>query len=272
MILFPAIDLRRGRCVRLRQGQADQETVYGDDPAAMARRWVKEGAAWLHVVNLDGAFGEGGTLPTGSRPGAETQSIGARPINLQRLAEIRAAVPGTPVQFGGGVRTLDDIQTALDLGATRVVLGTVAVRQPELVVQALRRFGAARIVVGIDARDGQVATHGWQQTSAITAQALGREMRLRGVTHVVYTDIARDGMLSGVNIDATAALAAATGLQVIASGGVASVNDITRLKAREGIAGVIVGQALYTGAVSLPEALHAANGARALQEAMNDAG
>jgi phosphoribosylformimino-5-aminoimidazole carboxamide ribotide isomerase len=247
MIVFPAIDLRRGRCVRLQQGRAEKEKVYGDDPAAVARRWVAQGAEWLHIVNLDGAFGE-------------SEAASSRPINLQRLEEIRAAVPETPVQFGGGVRSLADVEMALSLGVARVVLGTVAVQEPSLVVEAIRRFGTERIVVGIDARDGQVATHGWQQTSNKTALALGWAMRQRGVARVVYTDIARDGMLTGVDVEATATLARTVGLQVIASGGVASAEDVTRLKAEGGIEGVIIGQALYTGAVSLPEAIRAAKG------------
>jgi phosphoribosylformimino-5-aminoimidazole carboxamide ribotide isomerase len=246
VIIFPAIDLRRGRCVRLRQGRAGEETVYDDDPASVARRWVAEGAEWLHVVNLDGAFGErgGGT---------------GQPINLQRLAEIREAVPGTPIQFGGGVRSVADVEKSLALGATRVILGTVAVAQPAVVADAIERLGPERIVVGIDAREGLVATHGWLQTSETTAEALGQAMGQQGVLRVVYTDIARDGMLSGVNIEATAALARATGLRVIASGGVASLEDLRRLKARaaDGIEGVIIGQALYTGAVSLAEAIRA---------------
>jgi phosphoribosylformimino-5-aminoimidazole carboxamide ribotide isomerase len=246
VIIFPAIDLRHGRCVRLRQGRAEEETVYGDDPAAVAQRWVTEGAEWLHVVNLDGAFGE--------RGGAAGQ-----PINLQRLSEIREAVPDTPIQFGGGVRSVADVERALTLGATRVILGTVAVAQPAVVADALERLGPEQIVVGIDARDGQVATHGWRQTSEKTAVALGRTMAQRGVIRIVYTDIARDGMLSGVNVESTATLARATGLPVIASGGVASVEDVQRLKARteDGIEGVIIGQALYTGSVSLAEAIRA---------------
>jgi phosphoribosylformimino-5-aminoimidazole carboxamide ribotide isomerase len=249
MIIFPAIDLRRGRCVRLRQGRADHETVYDDDPASVAQRWVTEGAGWLHVVNLDGALGDS--------PSRSDKQM----INLRRLAEIRAAEPATPVQFGGGIRSLADVESVLRLGATRVVLGTVAVQDPDLVTAALERFGAERIVIGIDARDGRVATHGWQQTSDTTATALGQAMRARGVRRVVYTDIARDGMLTGVNVAATAALARETGLRAIASGGVASLADIEHLKAQEaaGIEGVIIGQALYTGAVSLPEALRVAN-------------
>ena len=253
MIVFPAIDLRRGRCVRLRQGRAEDETVYGEDPAAMAARWIAQGAEWLHVVNLDGAFSEG----TG-----ETH----QPINLQRLAEIHAALPRTPIQFGGGVRSLADVETALDLGATRVIVGTVAVQNPELVEEMLERFGPERIVIGIDARGGQVATHGWLKTSDTSATALGQAMGSKGVERIVYTDIARDGMLTGVNVEATVALARATGLQVIASGGVASLEDIARLRANQPrnnaatgqIEGVIIGQALYTRAVSLPDALRTA--------------
>lgn len=249
MIVYPAIDLRQGRCVRLRQGRADQETVYDDDPAAVARRWVQQGAEWLHVVNLDGALGEG-----------ETAS--GLPVNLQRLAEVHAAVPATPIQFGGGVRSLESVESALELGAARVVLGTAAVQHPELVGEAVRYFGPARIAVAIDARDGQVAIHGWQLASEVEAAALGRAMRELGAVHAVYTDIARDGMLAGVNVEATAALARATGLKVIASGGVSALADLARLKAhaRAGIEGVIIGQALYTGAVSLAEAIRAAAG------------
>jgi phosphoribosylformimino-5-aminoimidazole carboxamide ribotide isomerase len=250
MIVFPAIDLRQGRCVRLRQGRANDETVYDDDPAAVARRWVAQGAPWLHVVNLDGAFDDA-RLPTSESP---------IPLNLLRLVKIHDAVPETPIQFGGGVRSLADVEMALGLGATRVVLGTVAVQNPDLVAKAVKRFGAERIVAGIDARDGLVAIHGWQQVSHTTAVTLGRTMRRQGVLHAVYTDIARDGMLTGVNVEATAALARATGLQIVASGGVASLADVVRLLAHTeaGIEGVIIGQALYTGAVSLPEAIAAA--------------
>lgn len=246
MIVFPAIDLRRGRCVRLRQGRAEEETVYDEDPVAVAHGWVAQGAEWLHVINLDGAFDE-------------PESTAKLPINLQRLQAIRAAVPETPIQFGGGVRSMADVEASLKYGATRVIMGTVAVQSPEIVTGALRCFGAERIVVGIDARDGKVATHGWRQISDVTAEALGQAMYDQGVTRVVYTDIARDGMLTGVNAAATAALARATGLQVIASGGVASLADVARLLAQgdADIEGVIIGQALYTGKVSLPEAIQA---------------
>ncbi len=255
LIIFPAIDLRQGQVVRLRQGDPAAQTVFGDDPAAVARRWAEQGAEWLHVVNLDGAFtGQGQGQDQGQAPALNLNLS----LNLRRLAEICTAVD-LPVQFGGGLRTADDVALVLGLGATRVVLGTVAVRQPEVVAQAAARFGAERIVVGIDARDGMVATHGWQETSALDALTVARRMADLGVRRIVFTDIARDGMLSGVNVAATAALARESGLKIIASGGVASLDDIRALAAHasDGIEGVIVGQALYTGAVDLAEAVGA---------------
>ncbi len=252
LIIFPAIDLRQGQVVRLRQGDPAAQTVFGDDPAAVARRWAEQGAEWLHVVNLDGAFtGQGQGQDQGQAPALNLNLS----LNLRRLAEICTAVD-LPVQFGGGLRTADDVALVLGLGATRVVLGTVAVRQPEVVAQAIARFEAERIVVGIDARDGMVATHGWQETSALDALTVARRMADLGVRRIVFTDIARDGMLSGVNVAATAALARESGLKIIASGGVASLDDIRALAAHasDGIEGVIVGQALYTGAVDLAEA------------------
>ncbi|MBW7886436.1 MAG: NUDIX domain-containing protein, partial [Caldilineaceae bacterium] len=271
MIIYPAIDLRKGRCVRLRQGDPAAETVYSDDPATTARHWADQGAEWLHVVNLDGALGATRAhLRALHRPqnilihhpghtGPETPAEElARdlPINLQRLREIRKAV-SVPIQFGGGLRTLDDIQLALELGADRVVLGTVAVENPGMVSEALLRWGSERIVVGIDAREGKVATHGWQATSTVDAVELGHSMQALGVERVVYTDISRDGMLSGVNVAATARLGDVTGLKVIASGGVAGIEDIERLKAHEhyNIEGAIVGQAIYTGHLALQEAI-----------------
>jgi phosphoribosylformimino-5-aminoimidazole carboxamide ribotide isomerase len=245
MIIFPAIDLREGRVVRLRQGDPAQQTVFGEDPSAVARAWAAQGAEWLHVVNLDGAFG--------AMEGAAQ--------NLRRLAEIRAAT-ALPIQFGGGLRAADDIGRAIDLGASRVVLGTAAVRQPALVEEALLRFGAERIVVGIDAQDGQVAIAGWQESSGMSAADLAQRMAAIGVTRVVYTDIARDGMLAGANVAATAALARASGLKVIASGGVASLEDIRALAehAPDGIEGAIIGKALYSGAVALAAAIRLARG------------
>ncbi len=268
-IIYPAIDLRQGQVVRLRQGDPAAQTVFGDDPAAAARRWADQGADWLHVVNLDGAFsgqGRDSSLPSVAQHDSGGADLNLNlnlslSLNLSRLAEIRAAV-SLPIQFGGGVRMVEDVARALTLGATRVVLGTVAVRQPEVVAGAVARFGAERIVVGIDARDGMVATHGWLETSALDALTVARRMADLGVLRIVFTDIARDGTLTGVNVAATAALAQASGLKIIASGGVASLDDIRALAdhVSDGIEGVIVGQALYTGAISLTEALSSAAG------------
>ena len=240
MIVYPAIDMRGGRCVRLRQGDFAAETVFADDPADAARRWVDEGAAWLHVVNLDGALGE----------------VGADSPNLAALERILRVVPA-PVQFGGGVRSLGDVARLLGLGVARVILGTVAVRQPEVVAEAVAQHGAEHVAVGIDARDGRVTVQGWTEAAETTAPELAARMAALGVRHAIYTDVGRDGMLVGVNVEGTVGLARASGLQVIASGGVASLDDVRALKAREdeGIAGVIIGMALYREAIRLPEAL-----------------
>ncbi len=259
MIVYPAIDLRGGRCVRLKQGDPRAEIVYSSDPVAMARHWVAQGAEWLHVVNLDGALQANVGYSQVQRLRRPDDSLAELPINLRRLREIRRAVE-VPIQFGGGLRTLEDIALALDLGADRVVLGTVAVKRPELVREALDRWGPEPIVVGIDARDGQVAIHGWQEVSSVDAVELGHQMKALGVKRVVYTDIRRDGMMQGVNLAATAELGDMTDLLVIASGGVASLADVCRLKRHEhyNIEGVIIGQALYTGAVDLAEAIRVA--------------
>lgn len=271
MIIFPAIDLRKGRCVRLQQGDPNAETVYSDDPAQMARHWAAQGAEWLHIVNLDGALGsQQSHLDALYRPAtilvhhpgqSAPESAGAElsrglPVNLRKLREIHSQV-NIPIQFGGGLRTLEDIRLAIELGADRVVLGTIALEKPRMVAEAVGRWGAERVAVGIDARDGYVATHGWQHTSAVRAIDMGYEMHALGIRHVVFTDIARDGMLSGVNVDSTVRLGEVTGLKVIASGGVAGMEDIERLKAQEhfNLEGVIVGQALYTGALDLAEAI-----------------
>ena len=263
--IFPAIDLRGGQVVRLRHGDPAQQTTFSDDPAAVARHWESLGAKWLHVVNLDAALagrdrGQGRGQGRDQGQGQDLNlnlhlNLHLSP-NLRRLAEIRAATQ-IPIQFGGGLREIDDIALALALGATRVVLGTVAVRQPQVVAQAVARFGAERIVVGIDARAGRAAIEGWQETSTVDAISVGRLMRDLGVTCGVYTDISRDGALTGVNVMAAAQLAAATGLKIIASGGVAGLDDIISLAGhvQDGIEGVIVGQALYTGALDLREAL-----------------
>ncbi|MFQ6059211.1 MAG: 1-(5-phosphoribosyl)-5-[(5-phosphoribosylamino)methylideneamino]imidazole-4-carboxamide isomerase [Anaerolineae bacterium] len=241
MIIFPAIDLRQGRCVRLVQGRIEDETVYSDDPLAVAQRWVAEGAQWLHVVNLDGAFG------ATARQNLEV---------VQRIAE----TVEVPIQFGGGLRDFEAIETAFDLGVVRVVLGTAAVKDPRLVELAIAKFGSEGIVLGIDARGGRVATHGWQQVSDVDAVDLALEMLVRGIRRVVYTDIARDGTLAGPNMAAIAEMARRTGLYVIASGGISSLDDIRQLKALEplGVEGVIVGKALYTGRVNLSQAIEVA--------------
>ncbi|MCL4859349.1 MAG: NUDIX domain-containing protein [Caldilineaceae bacterium] len=271
MIIYPAIDLRHGRCVRLLHGDPNAETVFSDDPAGTAQHWESQGAEWLHVVNLDGALGATKTQletlhrpsnilvqrPGFSKPEPPDADLRLRlPINLSRLREIRQAV-SVPIQFGGGLRTIEDIRLALELGANRVVLGTVAIENPTLVSDALDTWGPERIVVGIDAREGKVATHGWQTTSSVDAIELGHRMKAIGVERVVYTDIGRDGALTGVNVHATSRLGDITDLRVIASGGVASLEDIERLKAHEhyNIEGVIVGQAIYTGNLKLPEAV-----------------
>ncbi len=243
MIVYPAIDLRRGRCVRLVQGDPHAETVVSDDPVGTARRWTSLGAEWLHVVNLDGAFGD--EVRAGQ--------------NLEALRDILSSVD-VPVQFGGGLRTIADVEAALSLGVARVVIGTAAITEPSLVQEALTRFGDERIALAIDARGGQVATHGWQHLTGVTAIALALQMKTLGVQRIIYTDIARDGTLTGVNAPACAALAAESGLAVIASGGVASLEDVRRVKAVEavGVEGVIIGKALYAGQVDLTQALKVA--------------
>jgi len=240
MIVYPAIDVRKGRVVRLLYGDPNQETVYGDEPAEVAGRWKDAGATWLHVVNLDGALGE-----------AENA--------LDTLRAIAGV--GLPVQFGGGMRALDDVRKALEAGAARVILGTMAVTQPDVARLAVEEFGAEQIAVALDARGDRVATHGWQQVSAWTPAELGKTFAQMGVIHALYTDVSRDGDLSGVNVEATADLARETGLQVIASGGVATLDDITRCRETGAIAGVITGKALYSGAFTLEAALQAAKGA-----------
>jgi phosphoribosylformimino-5-aminoimidazole carboxamide ribotide isomerase len=239
MIVYPAIDLLGGQVVRLLKGEAANRTVYSDDPVGVARRWREAGAAWLHVINLDGALGEAA-------------------LNLDLLAQLAAV--GLPIQFGGGIRSLDDVQAALDAGASRVIVGTLAVRQPEIVAEAVERFGAEALAAALDARDGKVATHGWGATSEQTPAALGARFAGMGLRHALYTDISRDGALTGVNVEATVELARATGLDVIASGGVSSLDDIRALKAAATpIAGVIVGKALYDEVFTLESALDVAS-------------
>ena len=236
MIIFPAIDLLGGKCVRLVQGDFGRETVYSDDVAATALKWQNSGAKFLHVVDLDGA-----------RAGS--------PKNLDAIKKILDAVT-IPIEVGGGVRSLDDIERLLTLGVRRVILGSVAVENPSLVAEAVARFGS-RIVVGIDARGGLVAVHGWERSSTVTADDLARRIVTAGVKTIIYTDISRDGMLSGVDAGVFARLAKSSGAQIVASGGVRSIEDIRALKAveSEGVVGVIVGKAIYTGALDLSAAI-----------------
>lgn len=237
-VIYPAIDLRDGRVVRLKQGRAADETVYATDAVETAREWARQGAEWLHIVNLDGAFGQS-TSP-----------------NLELVKRIAAAVD-VPIQFGGGLRTLAELRRAFELGVRRAVIGTAAVEQPELVSQALAEFGAERIAVGMDARDGKLATHGWESASGVEAREFGKQLCALGVRRAIVTDIARDGMLEGVDAGAMADYARTTGLQVIASGGVARLEDVRNLVPLTaiGVEGVIIGKALYSGAFQLRDAL-----------------
>ncbi|HHW40433.1 MAG TPA: 1-(5-phosphoribosyl)-5-[(5-phosphoribosylamino)methylideneamino]imidazole-4-carboxamide isomerase [Syntrophomonadaceae bacterium] len=242
MLIFPAIDLRGGKCVRLRQGREDAETVYAADPTAVARLWVERGARWLHLVDLDGAFaGEPRQLPL-----------------VERI--VRSAA--VPVQLGGGLRTLEQIRAAFEAGVARVILGTVAVSNPELVRRACAEFGKSRIVVGIDAREGWVAVRGWKDVTSRHFLEVAREIRELGVERLVFTDTSRDGMLSGPNFQATGELARRTGLRVIASGGISSLEDLMELKKLEsaGVEGAILGKALYEGKIRLEEAISVASG------------
>jgi phosphoribosylformimino-5-aminoimidazole carboxamide ribotide isomerase len=239
MLVIPAIDLKDGRCVRLFQGDLSQATVYGDDPVAMAERWQGEGAEWLHVVDLDGA-------------------VSGAPVHLGLLRAIVAKL-SIPVEFGGGVRTLAAARTAFSAGASRLILGTVALEAPDLLEEISREF-PGRVYVALDARDGKVATRGWTETSRIAVADAARGCGPRGAAGFIFTDVSRDGTERGVNVQATVALAEAAGRPVIASGGVASLDDIRALRAVEdcGIAGVIIGKALYTGALHLTDVLAAA--------------
>jgi phosphoribosylformimino-5-aminoimidazole carboxamide ribotide isomerase len=235
VILFPAIDLKDGQCVRLQKGEMSAATVFNDDPAAQARDFAAQGFQWLHLVDLNGA-------------------IEGRPVNAPAVEAILKAVD-LPAQLGGGIRDMGTIEGWLARGLKRVILGTVALTDPGLVRAACKRF-PDRIVVGIDARGGMVATDGWVRTSETTAAELAHALEDAGVAAIVYTDIDRDGVLSGVNVEATAALAAETKIPVIASGGVASLEDLRALKAAPvPLAGVICGRALYDGRIEPGEAL-----------------
>jgi phosphoribosylformimino-5-aminoimidazole carboxamide ribotide isomerase len=236
LILFPAIDLKQGECVRLLRGDMEKATVFNTDPAAQARAFETEGFEWLHVVDLDGAFaGE-------SRNG-------------EAVAAIRAAT-SLPIQLGGGIRSFEQIEAWLELGIARVILGTAAVDDPELVREACRAF-PDRIAVGIDARDGRVAIAGWAETSEMSAEELAQRFEDAGVAAIIHTDISRDGALTGLNVEATLKLAEATSVPLIASGGLASIDDIKRLLQPDCaiLEGAICGRALYDGRLDAAEAL-----------------
>lgn len=236
MILFPAIDLKDGACVRLKKGEMDSATVFNTDPAAQAQSFEKSGFLWLHCVDLNGAF-EG------------------RSVNADAIRAIRAAI-GLPIELGGGIRDMAAIEFWLEAGISRVILGTVASKNPALVREAARAF-PGKIVVGADAKGGKIATAGWAETDSLTPIELGKRFEDAGVAAILYTDVDRDGLLGGVNVEATAALAQAVKVPVIASGGVGSIEDIKRLKAANepNIEGVVIGRALYDGRIDPAEAL-----------------
>ncbi|QCK85320.1 1-(5-phosphoribosyl)-5-[(5-phosphoribosylamino)methylideneamino]imidazole-4-carboxamide isomerase [Phreatobacter aquaticus] len=244
MRLFPAIDLKDGRCVRLKQGDMAQATVYSDDPAAQARSFETQGFDYLHVVDLDGAFA-------------------GKPVNAQAVEAIRKAT-AFPVQLGGGIRNLATVEGWLSKGVTRVIIGTAAVRDPDLVKTAAKAF-PGQVAVGIDARDGWVAVEGWAETSTLHAADLARRFEDAGVAAIVYTNIARDGMLMGVDWDGTIALADAVSIPVIASGGLASLDDVRELVSPRAakLEGAITGKALYDGRLDPTEALTMVRAARA---------
>jgi|TARA_A100001037_G_C15115417_1_gene621135 phosphoribosylformimino-5-aminoimidazole carboxamide ribotide isomerase len=236
LILYPAIDLKDGQCVRLRRGDMEQSTVFNDNPAAQARDFAAAGSTWLHLVDLNGAF-EG------------------RPINASAVESILSAIT-IPVQLGGGIRDMATIDAWLERGIRRIILGTVAVKDPDLVRAACRKW-PGRVAVGIDAKGGKVAIEGWAELSELTAEALAGEFEGAGVSAIIYTDVERDGVLSGVNIEATARLAKSTSIPVIASGGVASLDDLLAIQANGTIEGAISGRAIYDGRINLEEALAA---------------
>jgi len=244
MLIIPAVDIRGGKCVRLKQGRLDAETVFSDDPVAMGLKWQEAGARWLHVVDLDGAFS-------------------ARPQNLEAIRRLRRAL-AIPMELGGGIRTLDTLAAYVDLGIDRLILGTVALKDPELAARACAAY-PGRIAFGLDARDGLLAMEGWTETSRRTALEVARTLAPLRPAALIYTDISRDGVKRGVNLTATRALAEAIDLPVIASGGVSSLDDIKALLPLEplGVVGVIVGRALYDGNLDLAAALRVAQSARA---------
>jgi len=235
-IIYPAIDMRGGKCVRLMQGDYSKETVYGDSPFDMAKTFVEQGAEWIHMVDLDGA-------KAGS------------PVNDRFVLQVAREL-SAKVQIGGGIRTAEDVERYLENGVDRVILGSAAINNPDFVKAMLAKYGA-KIAIGLDAKDGYVATEGWVETSTVKATVLGKELAEAGAETFIFTDIATDGMLSGPNVDATVELARVTGASVIASGGVSSVEDLQALRkfAGDGVSGSIVGKAIYTEKINLARAL-----------------
>lgn len=236
--IFPAIDMRGGKCVRLFKGDYTQETIYGDSPFDMAKSFADAGATFIHMVDLDGA-------KDGER------------VHAKDVVRVAKELP-MRVQIGGGIRTEEDVAFYLDQGVDRVIIGSLAIREPELVASFIEKYGAERIVIGLDAKDGMVATHGWLETSNQTAIEVGQYFASKGAKHFIFTDIATDGTLQGPNIEANEALARATGANIIVSGGMSSLADIQAVKEAAKtttIAGVIIGKALYTGQFTLEEAL-----------------
>lgn len=234
--VFPAIDLRGGQVVRLIQGDPGKKTIYSNDPEEIVLRWLEAGATWIHVVNLDGALGD------------------YDQANLASLNKIISLNADFKIQFGGGLRSLPDIQRIIELGVQRVILGTLALDPRFSLSRVIKMFGSERIVVGIDARDDRVRIRGWTETTNIDPITLGRDLYVKGVRNVVYTNISKDGMGSGVDIQASKRLADETGLSVVASGGVATINDVRAVR-EAGLSGVIIGRALYEGQIDLREAL-----------------
>lgn len=239
MIIYPAIDLRQGQVVRLREGDLNALTHFSSNPVETAVQWIEQGAEWLHVVNLDGAFGE-------------------QSVNVTVLKSIAAL--GIPVQFGGGIRSVEAVQQAFDSGASRIVIGTAAIEQPDLVMAALKIADAERVAIGLDTKNGKVATRGWKNITDKTPAQLGHEMAALGVKHALFTDVSKDGKLEGSSVQETIMLAETTDLCVIASGGITSEAEITILEASGKVAGAVIGMALYKGQLSLKAALKAAKG------------
>lgn len=236
--IFPAIDLRQGRVVRLMEGDPTRQTNYSSSPADAARRWLDAGAAWLHVINLDGAFGEDTRL-----------NEAALDAILQAAAPYQARI-----QLGGGLRDLVSFENALDRGATRAILGTLAVQEPQAIEEAIRRWGTDRVAASLDARGAEIQVHGWQEGSGQDLYETGEQLAGLGLRWLVYTDIGRDGMQTGFNRQTTVTLARRSGLQVIASGGVRSEQDIAAAR-QDGLAGIILGRALYEGKIHLDQAI-----------------